>query len=249
MNNASENGSDFVRDLGDAVRKNPVSAALIGMGVLWLFSGSNSVARAAEFVRSPDLDRIPDAARGALEGVRSALRSSTDAMGERVASVTGAMREGAADTLDSAAHYGRQYADSASEYMSSIPGTGSNVFDTVSSNLSRMFKAQPLALGAVGIAIGVGIAAALPATLLEAEYLGEASDATKAKAADFASEQAGRVSNVAENVLEAVTEEAQRQGLTPEKAKSAAEEISAKIGRVAGAAGKGISDRTGLTKP
>ena len=248
MNKATEHGSDFVHDLGDAVRKNPVSAALIGMGVLWLFSGSKSVARAAEFVRSPGLDRVSDAASGAFEGARSTLRSNTAAVGERVASATGAMREGAADTLDSAAHYGRQYANSASEYISSIPGTGSEVFDTVSSNLSRMFKAQPLALGAIGIAIGVGIAAALPATRLEADYLGEASDATKAKASDFASEQAGRVSTVAGNVLEAVTEEAQRQGLTRENAKSAAAEISAKIGRVADAAGKGISERASLSK-
>ena len=36
MNSASEKGSDFIQDLGDAVRNNPVSAALIGMGVLWL---------------------------------------------------------------------------------------------------------------------------------------------------------------------------------------------------------------------
>lgn len=248
MNNSSEHGSNFVHDLGDAVRKNPVSAALIGMGVLWLFSGSKSVERAAEFVRSPGLDRIPDVASGAFEGARSTLRSSTDAAVERVASLTGAMREGAADTLDSATQYGRQYADSASDYMSSIPGTGSEVFDTVSSNLSRMFKAQPLALGAIGIGIGVAIAAALPATRLEADYLGEASDATKAKASDFASEQASRVSAVAGNVMEAVTEEAQRQGLTRESAKSAADEISAKIGRVADAAGKGISQRTSLSK-
>jgi hypothetical protein len=34
MSNVSERGMDFVRDLGDAARKNPLSAALIGMGVL-----------------------------------------------------------------------------------------------------------------------------------------------------------------------------------------------------------------------
>ena len=37
MNNVSEKESDFMQDLGDSVRKNPLSAALIGMGVLWLF--------------------------------------------------------------------------------------------------------------------------------------------------------------------------------------------------------------------
>ena len=43
MNNVSEKGSDFIQDLGDAVGKNPLSAALIGMGVLWLFAVSRPV--------------------------------------------------------------------------------------------------------------------------------------------------------------------------------------------------------------
>ena len=51
MNNVSEKGSDFVQDLGDAVRKNPLSAALIGMGVLWLFAGSRPVERFGDFAR------------------------------------------------------------------------------------------------------------------------------------------------------------------------------------------------------
>ena len=38
MSEASERASDFVKDLGDAARKNPISAALIGMGVVWLFA-------------------------------------------------------------------------------------------------------------------------------------------------------------------------------------------------------------------
>jgi hypothetical protein len=43
--------------------------------------------------------------------------------------------------------------------------------------------------------------------------------------------------------VEAVTEEARKQGLTLERAKSAAGDISAKVGRVVDAAEKGISER------
>jgi hypothetical protein len=248
MNSVSEQGSDFLHDLGDAVRKNPVSAALIGMGVLWLFTGSRPVERAGDLIRRTGVDHIPDAAGGALEAARSTLRSTTDAVGERVASLKGAMREGPADTLNSAARYGRDYPDSTSEYITSIPGTGSEIFNTVRANLSEVFRAQPLALGAIGIAIGVGIAAALPATEWEIDHMGEASDTAKAKASEFAAEQTDRATTVAGNVLEAVTEEAQRQGLTIEGAKSAAGDITAKVGRVVGAAGKGISERTTFSK-
>jgi len=228
MNSLSEKGSDFIQDLGDAVRKNPLSAALIGMGVLWLFTGNRPVQKAGDFVRNTGWDRIPDAA---------------DAVGERVTSAGGAMREGAVDAFDNAARYGRDYANTASEYVASIPETGAEIFDTARSNLSNVFKAQPLALGAIGIAIGAGIAATLPATRLETDYLGETSDSVKAKAAEFAAEQTDRATAIAENVVEAVTEEARKQGLTLEGAKSAAGDISAKVGRVVDAAEKGISER------
>ena len=45
MSDISEKGSDFLRDLGNAARKNPLSAALIGMGVFSLFTGSRPVER------------------------------------------------------------------------------------------------------------------------------------------------------------------------------------------------------------
>ena len=248
MNNVSEKGSDFIQDLGDAVRKNPISAALIGMGVVWLFAGSRPVERVGDFARSAGLDRIPDAAGDAFDAARSTLRSGTDAVGERVASAKAIVKDGMVDALDSATGYGREYADTASEYASSIPGSRAEIFDTVRSNLSDLFKAQPLALGAIGIAIGAGIAAALPPTEIEADYLGETSDTVRKMAAQFATEQTERATSVAGNVVEAVKEEATSQGLTLEGAKTAAGDISAKIGRVVDATGKSISDRANLGK-
>ena len=248
MNNVSEKGFDFIQDLGDAVGKNPLSAALIGMGVLWLFAGSQPVERIGDFARSSGLDRIPGAAGNAFDAARSTLRSGTDAVGERVASAKDIVKDGVADALDSATRYGREYADTASEYASSIPGSSAEIFDTVRSNLSDFFKAQPLALGAIGIAIGAGIAAALPATQIEADYLGETSDTVRKTAAQFAAEQTDRVTSVAGNVVDAVKEEATTQGLTLDGAKTAAGDISAKIGRVVDATGKSISDRANLGK-
>jgi hypothetical protein len=248
MNNVSEKESDFIQDLGDAVRKNPLSAALIGMGVLWLFAGSQPVERIGDFARSSGLDRIPGAAGDAFDAARSTLRSGTDAVGERVASAKDIVKDGVVDALDSATRYGREYADTASEYASSIPGSSAEIFDTVRSNLADLFKAQPLALGAIGIAIGAGIAAALPATQIEADYLGETSDTVKKTAAQFTAEQTDRVTSVAGNVVKAVKEEATTQGLTLDGAKTAAGDISAKIGRVVDATGKSISDRANLGK-
>ena len=249
MNSVSEKGTDFIQDLGDAARKNPLSAALIGMGVLWLFAGSWPTGRVGEFARSSGLDRIPDAAGNAFNAARSTLQSGTDAVGDRVTAASGFVKDGLIDAVDSATRSGREYADTASEYVTSLPESGAEIFDTVRSNLSDLFKAQPLALGAIGIAIGAGIAAALPRTEMEADYFGETSDTVKANAAHFAAEQTDRVTSVAGNVAEAVKNEASKQGLTLEGAKTAAHDISAKVGRVVDATGKSISDRANPAKP
>jgi hypothetical protein len=238
MSDISERGTDFVRDLGDAARKNPLSAALIGMGVLWLFTGSRPVERAGEFFQRTGSNRIPDAAGKVLGTARSTLKSGADFGSGGVTSATETLWDGGA----AAARFGREHADAASEYARSIPESGAEMF-AVRSNLTELFRARPLALGAIGLAIGAGIAAALPGSEVEAAYLGEASDTVKAKVADFATEQTARATTVAANVMEAVTEEARKQGLTVEGAKSAVGDISEKVGRVVDVAGKGISER------
>jgi hypothetical protein len=127
-----------------------------------------------------------------------------------------------------------------SEYAGSIPGA--EMMENARSNLAELFRTQPLALGAVGLAIGAGIAAALPSTEVETGYLGETSDAFKERAQALVAEQASRAAEAAERGISAAAEEARNQGLTVEGTKSAASEMSAKLGRVVDAAGKKVSE-------
>ena len=249
MSEFSEKTSDFVRDLGDAARKNPISAALIGMGVVWLFTGGRTAERVGDLVRNAGFDRIPDAAGNALDAARSTLRSGSQSVGKGVSSATETLRDAGAAGLDRVARTSSEVAGTAYGYAQNIPDAGGALFNTARDNLSELFRTQPLALGAVGLAIGAGIAAALPATDLEAEYFGEASDNFKEQAADFASEQVSRATSVAEDVVTAVSDEARNQGLTVDAAKSAIADIPGKLGRVVDAAGKGISDRVNSTAP
>jgi hypothetical protein len=243
MSDISAKTSGFVRDLGEAARQNPLSAALIGMGVVWMFTGSRTAERAGEFVRRSRFDRVPDAVNDTFETARSTVESGTDTIGERVMAAKDAPRDGSAGALNSATGLGRDHADTATEYVSSMPGAAAEMFDTARSNLSDIFRAQPLALGAVGLAIGAGIAAALPSSEVEATYLGETSDTVKAKAAEFATEGVDRATGLAGEVMTAVTDEARIQGLTVEGARSAAGTIREKVGRVMDAAGKASSER------
>ena len=270
MTELMEKGSSFVRDLGDAARENPISAALIGMGILWMFGGS-----AASVARRARVDRMLDRAGEASEATGSMIRTTGARLGENVTSATRKVQSSASAAIEEATRFGREqieganrfgrdqmeearrfgaeqtdtlgryakslpeYARSIPDYARAIPESGGEMMHTLRSNLAELFKAQPLALGAIGLAIGAGIAAALPPTKAESEYLGETSEAVQEKAKRFA----GEAKEVTEDAFNAAAEEARRQRLTLEGAKSAADEVSQRASRVAGAAtGKGESE-------
>ena len=223
MTDVTEKSSDFIKDLGDAGRRNPISAALIGMGLLWLFAGGKSAVARSDFLQRTGLDRLPDAAKNTMNAAQDRLASAADAV-----------RETGSDGIETATRM-------ASEYAKSLPDSA-DVFGNVRGNLADMFKAQPLALGAIGLAIGAGIAAALPATDIENSYLGETSETLKSKAAEIAGDQIEKAASLATDVVETVAEEARKEGLTMDSAKAAMSDLSGKVGRVVDAAGKSVSE-------
>jgi hypothetical protein len=231
----SGQGTDFLRDLGDAARRNPVSAALIGMGALWLFSG-RGMGQTKQATRS-NLGRATDTARDVLGGAGSVAKSG-------VASASETLHDGTSRVVRRAADLGRQQTETVSQYAKAIPDEAGEMIDSMQSALADLFQRRPLALGVIGVALGATIAAAIPSTETEAESLGKIADATKDRAQEFAAEQVQRVGEVAEKALDAAGEEARNQGLTMEGAKSAASEMSAKAERVLDAAKEGASAKT-----
>jgi hypothetical protein len=227
MNDKTESGSSFVQDLRDAATRNPVSAALIGMGVLWMLTGGKSPAGAANAFRSAGLDRIPEA----LDNVRSGLKEGA-----------GSVRDAAASTLDAVRERGASTLDNVEEYRRAMPDPGA-VFDTARDSLTELFRAQPLALGAIGLAIGAGIAAALPKTDVEDAYLGEVSQTVKTQAVEIAGAQVEKATALASDVVEAASAEAQKQGLTPDGAKAAVDDITGRVGRVVDAAKNTVGEK------
>jgi hypothetical protein len=227
MKDQSENSSSFVQDFRDAATRNPISAALIGMGVLWMLTGAKSPTGAANAFRSVGLDRIPDA----LDNVQFGLKDSAGSVRDAATSTLDAGRERSAPTVVHVADYGR-----------GTPAAEA-VFDTARDSLTELFRAQPLALGAIGLAIGAGIAAALPNTKVEDVYLGEVSQTVKTQAAEIAGHQVENATTLASDVVEAASEEARKQRLTPSSAKAAVDDITGRVGRVVDAAKKSVGEK------
>jgi len=253
MTNTELKAGDFVQQLGDAVRQNPLPAALIGMGVLWMFSGgarragldplraAKNVGAAGRSAMNNGLQAAGSGASDLADNIGQVARDTGSNARHAMSSAATGLRDGGAAAFEQASRFGSQVADSATELARSVPESASEVLDNVRSNLTVMFREQPLLLGAVGIAIGAGVAASFPATEFESEYLGETSDEVKERVQSIASEKAEWARETAERALQAASEEVQRQGL--DSLTSNAGDIGDKIRNVTAAAGESVKER------
>ena len=246
MSDNSERLGGFVRDLGEAARSNPVSAALIGIGAVWLLTSQSR--RGEELIRRTGMDRLPDFARDAWEGAESNFRSGAENIQDAARGAADTFRERGSEVAHQVTQAGKWLSRAAADYTEEWPDRAGNLLEDVRGNIRDLFRSQPLAIGAVGLAIGAAIAASFPVTETETEYLGETSDFVKDKASEIAGEQVQRATEVGKKVAEAVADEARQQGLTGDGLKAAATDLSNKTGRVAGAAGLSSSQSSQLNK-
>ena len=260
----------FVQQLEDAVRENPIPAALIGMGCLWMFMGGSKLSLFGTNREGPEpvsraIGRAGDAAyEAAQRGGSSVARTAghtADALsdlGTRAAEMT---RAAAASVGEAVAATGSSMADAvstandnagsaAARAMETVPGwaikasqnaqhAGAEWGRSAQQSLAELFERQPLVLGAVGLAIGAGIAASLPTSEAETRLMGEASETLKEKAHDLASDKAQQVKAVAERALQ----EADSQGLTPRAAGDALRGLADKVVGVAETAGRSLKEQ------
>lgn len=220
-----ERHGDFATALQDAVRENPISAALVGMGVLWMFMGGSNTSlfggagRKSIFrTAMQGADRMQGAVRDAAENANSiadvfqkASAGATDA----VSSVYGAATDGASRTVEA-------ISDATKATATAMQDTGAQFGSTVQQNLSDLFERQPLLLGAVGLAIGAGIASSIPITEAEKNVMGQASGLIR----DTVLEKVAHVKDMADVALN----EVKSQGLTPEAAGEVLHHLSDTIG-------------------
>jgi len=82
-------------------------------------------------------------------------------------------------------------AGSAKEKLSQAASGARQQYERVRGGYDSIVREQPLALGAIGVAIGAALAAALPRTRKEDELMGAASEQLTQKAQDVAKKAAG----------------------------------------------------------
>jgi hypothetical protein len=225
MTKASDKTSDFLSDLGEAVKRNPLPAALVGMGVMWLFGNRSQFGGAGSDLARNFGQNTGSLLRSASSDVQSGVLTASQAASDRIASGVDAVKDGAS-----------RMSETVSSSFEPVPAMLGDAFDNVRDNLSEAFRRQPLALGVLGLALGAGVAASMPISDAENAYLGDTSDLVKAKAGEIFEEKSQEAVEIGAKVIDAVADEAEKQGLTPSKLKSAAMELKDKVVRVGDAA-------------
>jgi hypothetical protein len=197
----SSTQASFIDNLRSAVQDNPLAAALIGGGAAWLLLGNagvKGVASSAAAAASPVVDAGARNLRSAAAGLRqTAAPPTAPEMDHEVSSGLGEnVREAqhaASDAMSSAAETIRDRFDEgvsyARENLSKL-NPGKESLGKAQSALAEMLERQPLAIGAIGLAIGAMLAGSFRTSDLESDWIGDLSDDVKADL----NERAGAVS-------------------------------------------------------
>ena len=198
-------GREMASNLGVQVKNNPLPIALVGVGLAWLRASSkNPPAREPAWPYEP-LDeesaraRLGERAHEAMGRISGATDSASQKLGE----TTQAMR----DRMSSAGERVGQLSQSARD-------TVGNLGTKAKGGMDYMMREQPLALGALGVAIGALFAAMAPRTQKEDELMGSTRDQLLDQAKEVGKEKLEQAKDVAKTVTETATKEAEKKGLT-----------------------------------
>lgn len=183
-----EHGPELTHKVGDTVKQNPVPVLMTAAGIAWLITSSLGPKRQqSSYATASDQENQPDSeyssgAESSSEDLSGKLHGRMAATRERVAATRERVRASAADKVS---HARQAAADKASHAMESARARS----QTVQRRVRSMADEQPLVLGALAVAIGALIGAALPSTQYEDEKLGQVRDRALAKAKEAGERQ------------------------------------------------------------
>lgn len=190
-------GGEFFSNLSNTVKANPVPTVLTSIGLLWMMAGQN---------RQPH-SNVTSTSYGA--------GSSGPSMGEKLSAKTAGLKQQGAGIKDKASQMSHSVSESlgnartrASDSKRQASERLRDGADRARGGFNHLLQEQPLALGAIGIALGALLATSIPPTRREDEALGEVSDRMTDRLRHKAEEGYQKVSAKGEEVAAQVKQSA-----------------------------------------
>ena len=196
--------------LGEVIQANKVPLTLIGIGIAWLVASNTGLAD-----RVANDERVQAARRriGEFAGDIGIGGGSSDGAGGQILGPDGE-RLARADSSrgDGWVH---QAAGAARGAISTVRDAGSAVLDRAgaatdlasraSTQVTEKLSTDPWLIGVAGLVAGALLAAILPPTRIEQDYIGEARDGLWNKANELGHEAAERVRELADSATRTTT--------------------------------------------
>jgi len=221
----------------ETVRANPIPAAIIGVGIAWMFiNRTKSVqmkGRRHEGNFAGEAEGILDEGRGFVEAqISKVTHHAVDAVGTAMRSAGGQINTAAHNVADQAGRIGgtvqtktKELAQTASQAGSRIATRAGQVYDRTSTMAKQgmqkvgdtydtTLRENPLLIAGAAILFGALIAFSLPRTRREDQLLGSQRDRLLQKAGQGIKDGASSLANMAEDAME----NAQRPSKEPARA-------------------------------
>jgi ElaB/YqjD/DUF883 family membrane-anchored ribosome-binding protein len=208
---ARENGGEFVGNLGATVRANPMPVVLTSVGLLWMIASSNrETSRYGYDYRRADVSRY--GADASLYGADASLygrsqgSGSSNGIGEAAHNLKDRVAGSAHDAAERLSEAGHRIGDATRNAADSVRDSTRHAADSVRDTtrhaadsmrhgaqqarqtFDELMHEQPLAAGAIGIAIGALVAALMPTTRAEQSLMGAAGARVREQARELAGE-------------------------------------------------------------
>lgn len=187
-------GASFARNLGGAVRDNPLPVLLIGAGLGWLMLGQGASGQSGASQRAaprvyPYGQEHPVAASDAAGETGGSLGDVATRLGSYVGDAASRVAEAGSSLISGAKEGG----ESVTEGAAAVGQGAAAATREAWSSASDLLETQPLLAGLLGVAVGAALGAALPRTQAENQWLGEAAEAVTARIGALGRETAGQL--------------------------------------------------------
>lgn len=189
-------GGEFFANLSNTVKANPVPTVLTSIGLIWMMAGQNRQPHSNVTTTAYTSGSTGPSMGDKLSAKAQGLKQQGASVKEKASQLSGSVSE----SLGNA----RSRASDSTRHASERLRGGA---DRARGGFNQLLQEQPLALGAIGIALGALMAAAIPPSRREDEMLGEASDRVTGQLRSKAEEGYQKVSAKGEEVAERVKQD------------------------------------------
>jgi gas vesicle protein len=224
IGSAGEATQGVGRMIVQTLKENPLPAALTGLGLAWLWMSARQQSAAAgagersysyDYPPSAEFrgtrrngDRFPNPAPSIVDQTRDRAAELTSRVQDQVSDLGSKVQERVSDlgsrVQDQASELGSRLQDQ----VSSLGSQAQYQAARATEGFSRMLQENPLVIGAAALAVGAGLALAVPTTPQENRIMGETRDQLVDRAQEAVQDVAHKAQSAVQEAMSSATNEA-----------------------------------------